>query len=56
MRQEKEKPERTDRQEKSDRHDRQEWVEIVEPRSREPMYANLKTGQCLWEPPEGVIV
>ncbi|KAK3743840.1 hypothetical protein QZH41_002457 [Actinostola sp. cb2023] len=36
--------------------EKQEWVEIIEPRTREPMYANLKSGQCLWEPPEGVIV
>lgn len=35
---------------------RQEWVEIIEPRTNEPMYANLKSGQCLWEPPKGVIV
>ncbi|EDO35784.1 predicted protein, partial [Nematostella vectensis] len=33
-----------------------EWVEIIEPRTKEPMYANLKTGQCLWEPPGGVKV
>ena len=35
---------------------RPEWVEIIEPRTKEPMYANLKTGQCLWEPPDGVKV
>lgn len=33
-----------------------EWVELIEPRTREPMYANLKSGQCLWEPPTGVTV
>merc|ERR1712168_1686230 len=33
-----------------------EWVEIIEPRRREHMYANLKTGQCLWEPPVDVPV
>jgi hypothetical protein len=33
-----------------------EWVEIVEPRSREHMYANLTTGECVWEPPAGVPV
>ncbi|XP_068704201.1 rho GTPase-activating protein 39-like isoform X1 [Montipora foliosa] len=33
-----------------------EWVEIIEPRTGEPMYANLKSGQCLWEPPTGVRV
>uniref|UniRef100_A0A8C4PXY9 Rho GTPase-activating protein 39 n=1 Tax=Eptatretus burgeri TaxID=7764 RepID=A0A8C4PXY9_EPTBU len=31
--------------------DRSEWVEIMEPRSREHMYANLATGECVWEPP-----
>ena len=33
-----------------------EWVEIIEPRTREHMYANLITGECLWEPPDGVAV
>uniref|UniRef100_A0A8R1TN79 Rho GTPase-activating protein 39 n=1 Tax=Onchocerca volvulus TaxID=6282 RepID=A0A8R1TN79_ONCVO len=33
-----------------------EWVEIVEPQTRQYMYANLRTGQCAWEPPEGVPV
>ncbi|XP_043206296.1 rho GTPase-activating protein 39-like isoform X2 [Amphibalanus amphitrite] len=33
-----------------------EWVEIIEPRTREHMYANLITGECLWEPPDGVPV
>jgi len=28
------------------------WVEIVEPRTHERMYANLHTGECLWDPPE----
>jgi len=27
------------------------WVEIVEPRTHERMYANLHTGECLWDPP-----
>lgn len=31
-----------------------EWVEIIEPRTREHMYANLTTGECVWDPPEGV--
>ncbi|XP_076806151.1 rho GTPase-activating protein 39-like isoform X2 [Clavelina lepadiformis] len=31
-----------------------EWVEIVEPRTRERMYANLLTGECVWEPPPNV--
>ncbi|XP_051515272.1 rho GTPase-activating protein 39-like [Myxocyprinus asiaticus] len=30
---------------------RSDWVEIVEPRSRERMYVNLLTGECGWEPP-----
>lgn len=33
-----------------------EWVEIVEPRTQERMYANLVTGECLWEAPPGVSV
>uniref|UniRef100_A0A914WJT5 Rho GTPase-activating protein 39 n=1 Tax=Plectus sambesii TaxID=2011161 RepID=A0A914WJT5_9BILA len=33
-----------------------EWVEIVEPRTKEHMYANLTTGECAWEPPVGVRV
>lgn len=28
-----------------------EWVEIVEPQTKQRMYANLVTGQCAWEPP-----
>lgn len=35
---------------------RLEWVEIVEPRTRERMYANLVTGECVWEAPEGATV
>ncbi|XP_036448044.1 rho GTPase-activating protein 39 isoform X1 [Colossoma macropomum] len=35
---------------------RSDWVEIVEPRSRERMYVNLLTGECGWEPPLGVPV
>ncbi|KRY31966.1 Rho GTPase-activating protein 39 [Trichinella spiralis] len=30
-----------------------EWVEIVEPQTREHMYANLITGECAWDPPPG---
>ncbi|XP_071593079.1 LOW QUALITY PROTEIN: rho GTPase-activating protein 39-like [Heliangelus exortis] len=33
---------------------RLEWVEIIEPRTRERMYANLITGSCLGPPPPGV--
>ncbi|XP_057884071.1 rho GTPase-activating protein 39 isoform X2 [Melospiza georgiana] len=34
--------------------ERLEWVEIIEPRTRERMYANLITGECVWDPPAGV--
>ncbi|XP_069477872.1 rho GTPase-activating protein 39 isoform X2 [Ambystoma mexicanum] len=34
--------------------ERLEWVEIIEPRTRECMYANLITGECVWDPPPGV--
>ena len=33
---------------------RMEWVEIIEPRTKEHMYANLTTGECVWDQPEGV--
>uniref|UniRef100_A0A0C9RSZ3 ARHGAP39 protein n=1 Tax=Fopius arisanus TaxID=64838 RepID=A0A0C9RSZ3_9HYME len=33
-----------------------EWVEIIEPRTKEHMYANLTTGECVWDPPPGVHV
>uniref|UniRef100_H3BHK9 Rho GTPase-activating protein 39 n=1 Tax=Latimeria chalumnae TaxID=7897 RepID=H3BHK9_LATCH len=33
-----------------------DWVEIIEPRSRERMYVNLGTGECGWEPPLDVKV
>eukprot|EP00053_Salpingoeca_punica_P012173 m.109026 g.109026 ORF g.109026 m.109026 type:complete len:520 (-) comp15879_c0_seq1:485-2044(-) len=33
-----------------------EWVEILEPESRQKMYANIVTGDCRWSPPEGVDV
>ncbi|KAK2724193.1 hypothetical protein QYM36_000900 [Artemia franciscana] len=33
-----------------------EWVEIIEPKTKERMYANLTTGECVWEPPNGVPV
>ncbi|KAH8312783.1 hypothetical protein KR044_012940, partial [Drosophila immigrans] len=35
-------------------HYRIEWVEIIEPRTKEHMYANLTTGECVWDPPEDV--
>ncbi|XP_013408982.1 rho GTPase-activating protein 39 isoform X2 [Lingula anatina] len=34
--------------------ERWEWVEIIEPRTKEHMYANLTTGECVWDPPPGV--
>ncbi|XP_055329240.1 rho GTPase-activating protein 39-like [Paramacrobiotus metropolitanus] len=30
-----------------------EWVEIIEPRSKNYMYANLVSGECVWAPPYG---
>ncbi|KAG5835666.1 hypothetical protein ANANG_G00246430 [Anguilla anguilla] len=33
-----------------------DWVEILEPRSRERMYINLSTGECGWAPPANVPV
>ncbi|KAF4078287.1 hypothetical protein AMELA_G00197580 [Ameiurus melas] len=35
---------------------RSDWVEILEPRSRERMYVNLATGECGWEAPHGASV
>lgn len=35
---------------------RVEWVEIIEPKTGEHMYANLTTGECVWDPPEVVII
>ncbi len=35
---------------------RSDWVEILEPRSRERMYVNLLTGECGWEPLPGAPV
>ncbi|XP_060692489.1 rho GTPase-activating protein 39 isoform X2 [Hemiscyllium ocellatum] len=31
-----------------------DWVEIIEPRTREHMYVNLVTGECGWDPPQRV--
>lgn len=33
-----------------------EWVEIVEPRSKKRIYANLATGVCAKQPPDGATV
>ncbi|XP_036386503.1 rho GTPase-activating protein 39-like isoform X1 [Megalops cyprinoides] len=33
-----------------------DWVEILEPRSREHMYVNLSTGECGWDPPANMAV
>ena len=33
-----------------------DWVEIIEPRTQEHMFANLTTGECVWDPPAGVPV
>ena len=32
---------------------RLEWVQIIEPKSKDVMYANLVTGECVWEAPPG---
>ena len=32
---------------------RLEWVQIIEPKSKDVMYANLVTGECVWEAPIG---
>ncbi|KAG5673675.1 hypothetical protein PVAND_003701 [Polypedilum vanderplanki] len=32
----------------------QQWVEIIEPKSKEKMFANLETGSCTWDEPKGV--
>lgn len=37
-------------------HLQDEWVEIVEPRSKTKIYANLESGICAKLPPEGAIV
>lgn len=29
-----------------------QWVEIIEPKTKEKMYANLENGSCTWDPPE----
>lgn len=33
-----------------------DWVEIIEPRTRERMYVNLVTGECGWDAPQNVCV
>nr|XP_060628386.1 rho GTPase-activating protein 39-like isoform X1 [Anolis sagrei ordinatus] len=33
-----------------------DWVEIIEPRSRERMYVNLTTGECGWDAPANLRV
>lgn len=35
---------------------REEWVEIIEPQTREKMFANPSTGEILTLPPDGVRV
>lgn len=36
----------------SDRGPSDMWVEIIEPKSRERMFANLNTGECVWDEPD----
>lgn len=33
-----------------------QWVEIIEPKTKEKMYANLENGSCTWDPPEVRII
>uniref|UniRef100_A0A914Z2R1 Rho GTPase-activating protein 39 n=1 Tax=Panagrolaimus superbus TaxID=310955 RepID=A0A914Z2R1_9BILA len=33
-----------------------QWIEIIDPQSRQRMFANLVTGHCAWEVPTGVAV
>jgi hypothetical protein len=33
-----------------------QWIEILDPVTRQRMFANLISGHCLWEPPVGVAV
>lgn len=28
-----------------------EWVEIIEPKTQQRMFANMVTGECLWDAP-----
>lgn len=39
-------------QQRQQQHSPTQWVEIIEPKSKEKMYANLQTGNCVWDPPE----
>lgn len=31
-----------------------EWIEIVEPKSKQRMFANLVSGECSWDPPKNL--
>jgi hypothetical protein len=31
-----------------------EWIELVDPHTSKPFYANIKTGSCTWEKPNGI--
>uniref|UniRef100_A0A7E4V0K5 Rho-GAP domain-containing protein n=1 Tax=Panagrellus redivivus TaxID=6233 RepID=A0A7E4V0K5_PANRE len=33
-----------------------EWIEIIDPKTAQHMFANLVTGNCAWEPPAGAPV
>lgn len=30
---------------------RVQWVEIIEPKTQQRMFANMVTGECLWDEP-----
>jgi len=31
-----------------------EWIELVDPHTNKRFYANVKTGSCTWEKPNGI--
>lgn len=35
---------------------RVEWFEIVEPCTKEEIFVNMFTGECVWHPPHGALV
>lgn len=35
----------------NDATDAVEWVEIIEPKTQQRMFANMVTGECLWDAP-----
>jgi len=31
-----------------------EWIELIDPQTSKPFYANIKSGSCTWDKPVGV--